>query len=335
MSPLLLLRRLAMAVPTLLGVAIFVFVLIRVAPGDPVAMMVSGEATPDDIAKVRALYGLDRSIPEQFLLFVTQLLRGDFGVSISLHQDVLRLVLERLPATLELAFTALLLAVVLGVTLALAAVYWRGRFEEAVADGVSAVALAIPEFLWALALILVFSVLLPIFPISGRIEPTSAAAFHTQFYLIESVVTARFGLAAELLQHLALPAVALALPLTAVIARVLKSSLLDAINQEYILLARAEGFSPLYVLIRHALPNALIPTVTITGVHFTLLIGGTVLVELIFAYPGIGNMLYSAAINRDLPLMQGITIVFAVIFVGLNILIDLSYAAINPRVRQQ
>jgi ABC-type dipeptide/oligopeptide/nickel transport system permease component len=324
-----------MAVPTLLGVAVFVFVLIRVAPGDPVAMMVSGEATPDDIARLRALYGLDRSIPEQFLLFLGQLLRGDFGISISLHQDVLRLVLERLPATLELAFTALLLAVVLGVTLALASVYWRGRWEEAAADSVSAVALAIPEFLWALALILVFSVMLPIFPISGRIEPINAAAFHTQFYLIESVVTGRFGLAAELLQHLALPAIALALPLTAVIARVLKSSLLDAISQEYILLARAEGFSPLYVLIRHALPNALIPTVTITGVHFTLLIGGTVLVELIFAYPGIGNMLYSAAINRDLPLMQGITIAFALIFVVLNILIDLSYAAINPRVRQQ
>jgi peptide/nickel transport system permease protein len=335
MSPSLLLRRLAMAVPTLVGVAVVVFVLIRVAPGDPVAMMVSGEATPDDIAKLRALYGLDQSIPAQFLLYIGQLLRGDFGVSISLHQDVLHLVLERLPATLELALTALLLAVVLGVSLALASVYWRGRWEEVAADGVSAVALAIPEFLWALALILVFSVMLPIFPISGRIEPINAAVFHTEFYLIESIVTGRFGLAAELLQHLALPAIALALPLMAVIARVLKSSLLDAISQEYILLARAEGFSPFYVLIRHALPNALIPTVTITGVHFTLLIGGTVLVELIFAYPGIGNMLYSAAINRDLPLMQGITIVFAVIFVVLNILIDLSYAAINPRVRQQ
>src|ERR1700744_2683641 len=327
MSPSLLLRRLAMAIPTLLGVAVVVFVLIRVAPGDPIAMMVSGEATPDDIAKLRALYGLDRSIPAQFLIFLGQLLRGDFGVSISLHQDVLRVVLERLPATLELAFTALLLA--------LASVYWRGRWEEVAADGVSAVALAIPEFLWALMLILVFSVMLPIFPISGRIEPINAAVFHTQFYLIESIVTGRFGLAAELLQHLALPAVALALPLTSVIARVLKSSLLDAISQEYILLARAEGFSPLYVLVRHALPHALIPTVTITGVHFTLLIGGTVLVELIFAYPGIGNMLYSAAINRALPLMQGITIVFALIFVVLNILIDLSYAAINPRVRQQ
>jgi ABC-type dipeptide/oligopeptide/nickel transport system permease component len=334
MSPSLLLRRLVMAVPTLLGVAVVVFVLVRIVPGDPVAMMVSGEATPADIAQMRALYGLDRPIPEQFLLFAGQLVRGDFGVSISLHQDVLRLVLERLPATLELAFAALLIAVVLGLALALMSVYWRGRWEETAADGISAVALAIPEFLWALMLILLFSVTLPIFPISGRIEPTSVAEFHTQFYLIESIATGRLGLAAELLQHLALPAVALALPLAAVIARVLKSSLLEAIAQEYILLARVKGFSPIYVLIRHALPNALIPTVTITGVHFTLLIGGTVLVELIFAYPGIGNMLYSAAVNRDLPLLQGVTIVFAAIFVLLNILIDLSYALINPRVRQ-
>ena len=335
MSALFLLRRLAMAIPTLLGVAVFIFVLIRVVPGDPVAMMVSGEASPDDIAKLRALYGLDRSIPEQFLIFVQQLMRGDFGTSISLRQDVLRLVLGRLPATLELAVVALVMAVVSGVTLALVSVYWRGRWEEIAADGVSAIALAIPEFLWALLLILLFGVALPVFPISGRIEPSNLAQFHTQFYLIESLLTGRLALAAELMRHLVLPAVALALPLTAVIARVLKSSLLEAIAQEYILLARVKGFSPLYVLIRHALPNALIPAVTVTGVHFTLLIGGTVLVELIFAYPGIGNMLYSASINRDLPLMQGITIVFAVIFMVLNILIDLSYALINPKVRQQ
>jgi peptide/nickel transport system permease protein len=334
MSASYLLRRLAMAIPTLFGVAIFVFVLIRVVPGDPVAMMVSGEASADDIAKVRALYGLDRSIPEQFLIFAGQLLRGDFGTSISLRQDVLHLVLGRLPATLELAVVALIMAIISGMTLALVSVYWRGRWEETAADTVSAIALAIPEFLWALLLILLFGVALPVFPISGRVEPTSVAQFHTQFYLLESLMTGRPALAAELIWHLALPAVALTLPLSAVIARVLKSSMLDAVAQDYILLARLKGFSPLYVLIRHALPNALIPAVTVTGVHFTLLIGGTVLVELIFAYPGIGNMLYSAATNRDLPLLQGITIVFAVIFVVLNILIDLSYALINPRVRQ-
>jgi ABC-type dipeptide/oligopeptide/nickel transport system permease component len=329
-----LLRRIALAGPTLLGVALFVFVLIRIAPGDPIAMMVTGEATPEDIARLRAVYGLDHSIPVQFLIFLRDLATGHFGTSISLHQDVLSLVFERLPATLELAVTAMLLSVACGLTFALVSVYWRGRWPAAVVDAIAAAALAVPEFLWALLLILLFGVAIPWLPISGRIEPENIAEFHTQFYLVESVLTGRFALAGEVLAHLVLPALALALPLTAVIARVLKSSLLQAADQEYVLLARAKGFSPGYVLWHHLLPNALIPAVTISGVHFTLLLGGTVLVELIFSYPGIGNMLYGAAINRDLPLIQGITIVFAVMFILMNILIDCSYALMNPRVRQ-
>jgi ABC-type dipeptide/oligopeptide/nickel transport system permease component len=329
-----LVRRLGMTLPTLFGVTVFVFVLLRVVPGDPIAMMIPGEASPLDIARLRASYGLDRSIPVQFIVFLRNIFSGDFGTSISLRQDVLRLVMERLPATLELAFLALGIAVVVGTAFALIAVHWHRRWPETAVDGVSAVALAIPEFLWALLLILLFSVSIPLFPISGRIEPVSTAEFHTQFYLLESLLTGRLALFGEVLQHMTLPAVSLALPLIAVIARVLKSSLLDAINQDYVLLAEAKGFSPAYVLIRHALPNALIPTVTITGAQFTLLVGGTVLVELIFAYPGIGNMLYGAAVNRDLPLMQGVTIVFAVIFMLLNICVDLSYALINPRVKQ-
>ena len=326
-------RRLAMTVPTLLGVAVFVFVLIRVVPGDPIAMMIAGEATPEDIAKLRMSYGLDRSIPEQFLIFMRDLLSGDFGTSISLRQDVLSLVLGRLPATIELAIVAMLIAIVLGISFGLISVHWRSRWPETVVDGVNAVWLAIPEFLWALILIILFAVTIPYFPISGRVNPVNTAELHTQFYVFESIVTGRFALAGELLKHLALPAIALALPLAAVIARVLKASLLEAVNQDYVLLARVKGFAPGRVLVRHVLPNALIPTVTITGVHFTLLVGGTVLVELIFSYPGIGNMLYGAAINRDLPLMQGVTIVFAVIFIALNLVVDLSYALINPKVK--
>ncbi|WJR75821.1 ABC transporter permease [Bradyrhizobium sp. NP1] len=322
-----------MALPTLLGVMVVVFVLIRVVPGDPISMMISGEASPEDIAKLREAYGLDRSIPVQFLYFLKSVSTGNLGTSISLHQDVLELIMGRLPATLELAILALFIATVLGVSFALIAVYWRSRWPEVAVDTANALALALPEFLWALLLILLLSVSIPLFPISGRTDPSNAAVFHTQFYLFESLFTGRFSELSEVLRHMFLPAVSLALPLTAVIGRVLKSSLLDAINQDYVLLARAKGFSPLYVLLRHALPNALIPAITITGTQFTLLIGGTVLIELIFAYPGIGNMLFGAAINRDLPLMQGITIIFAVVFILVNICIDMSYGLINPRVR--
>lgn len=333
MSPALLLRRLLLAIPTLFGVTVVVFVLLRIVPGDPIAMMIPGEATPEDIAKLRAVYGLDKSIPVQFGLYLAQLAQGNFGISISLKQDVLRLVLDRLPATLELACVAIVLSVTCGVTLALASTYWRGSWVENLVDGVNSIALAIPEFLWALLLILAFAVLVPLFPISGRIDPMRATAFSTQFYLFEALAKGEFGLARELLAHLALPAVALALPLIAVIARVLKSSLQEVMVQDYILLARVKGFSDLRILVREALPNALLPTITLTGVHFIFLVGGTVLVELIFSYPGIGNMLFGAASNRDLPLIQGVTIVFALLFILLNIAIDLAYALVNPRLR--
>src|SRR4051812_15005853 len=218
MSPATLLRRLLLAIPTLFGVAVIVFVLLRIVPGDPIAMMVPGEATPDDIARLRATYGLDKSIPHQFVLYLVQLVQGNFGISISLKQDVLELVLGRLPATLELASVALLLSVSFGVGLALAATYWRGTWVEAVVDGINSIALAIPEFLWAMLLIVAFAVLMPVFPISGRIDPMRASIFSTQFYLFEAIAKGEFALARELLSHLALPAIALALPLIAVIA---------------------------------------------------------------------------------------------------------------------
>jgi peptide/nickel transport system permease protein len=335
MSPGYALRRLLHALPTVFGVVVVVFVLLRVVPGDPIAMMVVGEATPADIAHLRESYGLDKPLPQQFVIYLGDLARGDFGTSISLRQDVLHLVLNRLPATLELALVAMLLSTVLGVALALAAVHWRGRWVEGAVDGLSAVALAIPEFLWAMLLIILFGVLYPVLPISGRIDPVRATEFSTQFYLLESLARGRFALAWELMQHLLMPAIALALPLIAVIARVLKASLAEVLEQDYILLARVKGFGEARILAREALPNAIAPTLTLAGVHFVFLVGGTVLVELIFSYPGIGNMLYGAAVNRDLPLIQGVTIVFALIFIALNLAIDLLYTVIDPRLRHR
>lgn len=333
MTGALLLRRLLLAIPTLFGVAVTVFVILRIVPGDPVAMMLVGESTPEDIQRLRVQFGLDKSIPEQFLIFLKDVATGNFGTSISLKQDVIELVLGRLPATLELAVVAILMSLVMGFVFALAATYWRGTFIESAVDAINSVALAIPEFLWALLLILAFGVFWPVLPLSGRIDPSRTFDFATQFYFLESVAKLRFADALELLQYLILPATALALPLLAVIARVLKSSLVEASVQDYILLARVKGFSRPRVLLGHALPNALLPTITLTGVNFVFLVGGTVLVELIFAYPGIGNLLYGAAINRDLPLIQGVTIVFAVVFVLLNFFFDLLHSVLNVRAR--
>ena len=329
------LKRLLMAIPTLFGVAVIVFVLLRVVPGDPVAMMIGPEATQLDIDRLKEFYGLDKSIFEQFVLFLGNVLAGDFGTSISYKQDVMELVLGHLPSTLELAAFAIILGVILGLGLGLSAVFWSGKWPEALVDSINGLTIAIPDFLWALLLILFFAVLVPILPVSGRLDPSLSLKFDTNFYLFESIILGNMLTAGIIFEHMLLPGLALALPLTAVISRVLKTSLLEAMSQDYILLVRVKGFERWWVLLRHALPNALIPTITLSGVQFMFLVGGTVLIELIFSYPGIGNMAVSAVLNRDLPLIQGITLVFAVLFIFLNLLIDMTYVLLNPRVRNE
>jgi peptide/nickel transport system permease protein len=328
-----LLRRLLLAVPTLFGVAVIVFVLLRVVPGDPIAMMLPPGARAEDIDNLRKLYGLDQSIFIQFIHWLPAVLHGNFGTSISMRQSVLPLILDHLPATLELAGLAFVIAVIIGGGLGLVAVYWRGKWPEALVDGVAGFVQAVPDFLWGLVFVLLLGVALPVLPISGRIDPTIDFQFATNFYLVESLLRGRFELFADLVQHIILPAVALALPLAAIIARILKSSLAEAMTQDYALMAEARGFSRWHVVLREALRNAAIPTVALSGVQFTFLLGGTVLIERIFAYPGIGNLAIGAVIDRDLPLIQGLILTFAVLFLAINLLIDLTYVLLNPQVR--
>lgn len=328
----LLIRLLTMAV-TLFGVAVIVFVLIRVAPGDPIAMMLPPGATDADIDRLRALYGLDKSLVEQFFIWLSGIAHGDFGTSISLRQDVLSLVLGRLPATLELSITALFIALLIGVPLAVLGTRERGTAIEAGIDVANGAALSIPDFLWGLILILLFGVLVPIFDISGRVSPQLDLPFVTQFYLFESIFRLRFDLTRDLLAHMLMPALALALPLAAIISHLLKHSLKEVMDLDYVVLARVKGFSETQVILREALKNAALPTLTLIGVQFTFLIGGTVIVERLFSYEGLGNMAIDAVINRDLPLIQGIVLVFALLFVLINLAVDMTYALLNPRLR--
>lgn len=318
---------------TLFGVAVIIFVVIRIAPGDPIAMMLPPGAGDEDIARLRALYGLDKSIVEQFFIWLGNVVRGDFGTSISIRQDVLGIVIGRLPATLELSFLALIMASVFGVALAYIATRWRESPAEAGVDVVNGIALSVPDFLWGLALILTLGVAWPIFEISGRVSPTLDLPFVTQFYLLESLVRFRFDITADLLNHMFMPALALALPLAAVIAHLLKSSLKETMNQDYVMLARTKGFPESRVIVRDAMRNAILPTMTLTGVQLTFLIGGTVIIERLFSYEGLGNLAIDAVINRDLPLIQGIVLLFAILFVGINLAVDLLYTVLNPRLR--
>ncbi len=327
------LMRLATTAVTLAGVAIIVFFVIRVVPGNPIAMMLPPGATEADVARLTALYGLDKSIPSQFLIWVQGVLGGDFGTSITTRQPVLDLVLGRLPATLELSIMALVIAVILGGAAALIGTRGRGTRREGAIDVANGMALSVPDFLWGLILILLFGVLWPVFHISGRVTPSLELPFTTGFYLFESLARLRFDLWLDIVSHMLLPALALCIPLAAIIGQLLKQSLKETMHLDYVTLSRTKGYGENHVILREALPNAVLPTLTLVGVQFTFLIGGTVIIERLFSYEGLGNLAIDAVINRDLPLIQGIVLLFAAIFTGVNLLVDLTYAALNPRLR--
>ncbi|MEY8838222.1 ABC transporter permease, partial [Cribrihabitans sp. XS_ASV171] len=318
---------------TLFGVAVVVFTLVRVAPGNPIAMMLPPGATDEDIANLNALYGFDKSLPEQFVIWLGGVMQGDFGTSITLRQPVDELVLARLPATLELSIMALVIALAGGGLMAILGARHRGSGTEVGLDLTSGAVLSIPDFLWGLLFVLIFGVFWPVLSISGRIDPRMEFDFTTNFYVIEGVLRGRFDVVGSTLSHMLMPAMSLALPLAAMIAQLLKQNLKEALVQDYTTLARVRGFSETAVILREALRNAALPTLTLVGVQFTFLIGGTVIVERLFAYEGLGNMAIDAVINRDLPLIQGIVLLFAALFIAINLIVDLSYTLLNPRLR--
>jgi len=327
------LNRTVTAAITLFGVAVVVFFLLRIVPGDPIAMMIGPAASPDDIAALRVHYGLDGPLSLQFLIWLKSALVGDFGISITRHQSVLSILGDHLPATIELAVCALALAILLGGAVAVLGTLAGRRHGSAVIDAVNGVFLALPDFIWALIFVLAFGVAIPLFPLTGRIDPSLDIPFRTNFLLIESLITGRFTVAGNVLAHMVMPTVALALPLAAVIGRVLRQALNEAMVQDYILLARIKGMSEPRLILSEALRNAVGPTLALTGVQATFLIGGTVVVERIFAYPGIGNLAIEAVINRDFPLIQGLVLMFGLIFILINIGVDLAVVAVNPKLR--
>ncbi len=333
MNPLVLFQRLLLALPTLFGVALVVFVLMRVVPGDPIAMMIPPGASANDIAVLRALYGLDRSIPAQFLIWLREVGGGNFGTSITYRQDVLVLVGERLPATLELGTVAMLIACAIGSFAGVISAARHGRWLSSLIDSLAAIVQSIPDFLWGLIFILLFGVLLPWLPISGRLDPLLSQAAGTGFMLFSNLFDGRFDIVASILTHMLAPALALALPVAAMLARVLKASMQEALASDYVMLARLKGLGGRRVLLAEALPNAVTPTLSLSAVQFAFLLGGTVLIERLFSYPGIGSLAISAVIGRDLPLIQAVVLTFALLFITINLLVDGLVVLLNPRLR--
>jgi ABC-type dipeptide/oligopeptide/nickel transport system permease component len=326
-------RRMLAAIPILLIVSALLFCTLRLLPVDPAAMSLPPTATLAEVESKRREMGLDQPLPQQYLIWLKDVLHGDFGRSIHLNREAGSLVAATLPATIELAVLAMMLAAILGIGGGLLMFHARNSVLEAVVDMGSILLLSIPEFLWGLILLFLFGVMLQLLPFTGRLSPGLSQPHITGFLLLDAAISGRFDVLGSAWQHLILPAVALALAFSPAIMRVLRSSLLDVYHEDYIAQARLRGLSERRVLLAHALKNAALPTLTLAGVQFGFLFSGTLLVEVIYSYPGLGNLMVDAVRNADLPLIQAVGLTYCVVVLVINTAVDSLYVVLNPKLR--
>ncbi|CAN5828891.1 ABC transporter permease subunit [soil metagenome] len=329
-------KRLGLVVPTFLGITLLVFALIRLLPGDPVEAL-SGERGMTDERYQRLLheFGLDRPLYVQYLDYLWKAVHGDLGVSTITHEPVFKEFMTLFPATIELSLCAMLLALLIGLPAGIIAAVKRNTFWDYSVMGASLTGFSMPIFWWGLLLILFFSVTLGWTPVSGRIAIQFDVPPVTGFMLIDSVLSGDKGAFKSALSHLVLPAIALGTIPLAVIARMTRSSMLEVLREDYVRTARAKGASSFRVVGIHALRNALIPVVTIIGLQVGTMLAGALLTETIFSWPGIGKWLVEAIRRRDYPAVQGGILLSATVIIGVNLIVDLLYSVINPRIRHQ
>src|SRR6266496_3615953 len=312
-------QRLAQAVPVLLGLLVFNFVLIHSAPGDPIYVLAGQSGDAAYYAEMRGRFGLDRPLPEQLGRYIVNVARGDFGYSFAYRQPVFQVILSRVPATLLLSLSGLVLATLLGLWLgALSARNAETPLDHLISAG-TLVGYSMPAFWLGQVLLIVFAAGLGLFPVQGM--TTARGGWTGAWYWL------------DILWHLVLPAVTLGLLQLALVTRLTRSGLLEVLDEDYVRTARAKGLGPRAVLYRHALRNALLPVVTVVGGHIGTLLAGAVLTEIIFAWPGLGRLLYDATLSRDYPLLMAIFLVVSASVVMVNLLTDLTYSALDPRVR--
>jgi len=326
-------RRLVAAVPILLVVSALLFCVLRLLPVDPAAMSLPPTATIAEIEAQRREMGLDRPLPQQYLIWLNNALHGDFGRSIALHSEAGSLVAATLPVTIELATTAMVIAGVLGLGGGLFLFHMRGTMFEPVADLFSILLLSIPEFLWGLILLFVFGVALHLLPFTGQVAPELPLPHITGFLLLDALLVGRLDVLLSACRHLVLPAVALGLAFSPAIMRVLRSSLFDVYQEDYIQQARLRGLTERKILLGHAFKNASLPTITLAGVQFGILFSGTLLIEVIYSFPGMGNLMVDAVRNADLPLIQAIGLTYCVVVLLINAAVDSLYIVLNPKLR--
>ncbi len=309
------LRRLAQSIPVLLVVSLIVFFLMRLIPGDPALSLMGQEATAEQLAAVREAWGLDEPLYVQYLYWLGNLLRGDFGVSYFSRMPVADLIGNALPSTVELALVSMLIALVVAIPTGIIAAVKRGSLIDALASTVILFGISFPDFWLGILLILLFAVVLEWLPPLGHVA-----------FLTDPIQNLRF---------IILPALTLGLILAAPIMRFLRSGMLDVLDEDYIRVARSKGLLERRVIVRHALKNAAIPTVTMVGVQIASLLGGTAIVETVFAWPGIGWLTVNAVYQRDYAVIQAVVMMVAAFFVAVNLIVDLVYAWLDPRIRYQ
>ena len=328
------LKRIAMLIPTLLGITVVSFGFVRVLPGDPVLLM-AGERgiNPERYKKLLEEFGYDRPIWEQYFEYLGQLLHGDLGNSLVTKQPVLQEFFILFPATVELSLCALVIAVSLGIPAGIIAANKRGTFWDQSLMGTALVGYSMPIFWWGLLLIIVFSGWLQWTPVSGRISLLYFFPDVTGFMLIDSVLSGQKGAFTSALSHLILPSIVLATIPLAVIARQTRSAMLEVLGEDYVRTARAKGLSPARVVGVHALRNAMIPVITVIGLSVGTLLAGAILTETIFSWPGIGKWMVDSISRRDYPVVQSGLLLIAMVVMVVNLLVDMTYGLINPRIR--
>jgi len=326
-------RRLALLVPVLLGLSVLLFAWLRALPGDPARTLLGERATPAAIERITAAYGFDQPLPVQYVTYLGQLLHGDLGTSSRTGEPVLESFLQRFPATIELAVAALLVAVLLGIPLGYAAARRHGGALDSLLVGGSLLGTVIPVFFLAYLLKLVFAVQLGWLPTAGRQDPRIDATHVTNFYVVDGLLTREWDASWDALVHLVLPALALGTIPLAIIVRITRASVLEVTGQDYVRTAEAKGLARSLVRRRHVMRNAMLPVLTTVGLQTGLLLSGAVLTETVFAINGIGSYLFDSISTLDYPVLQGFILFIALVYALVNLLVDISYGLVDPRVR--
>jgi ABC-type dipeptide/oligopeptide/nickel transport system permease component len=328
-----LLRRVLATIPVIVLISALVFLLIHAAPGDPADLLLSDDASPEDVADARRRWGLDQPIYIQYLRFLANIASGDLGTSFRYSDPVLSLIGERLPATIELATVSLLIAIIFGVPLGV----WAGSKPNSWADNLGSVfgffGISMPSFWLGIMLILIISGYFNWLPSSGRSTYGIASGSESGFYIINSLVSGNMKAAWDGIKYIIMPAIALGTGMMGLVMRVTRSSVLEIMSEDYVRTARAKGLEERAVLWRHVLRNALVPIITVVGLELGTLLSGSIIVETVFAWPGSGSLLIAAIQSRDYPLITGTVLTYTVAFVAINFAIDMLYAVIDPRIR--